>query len=166
MTRHKRNRAESEFIQQQQSPLGKIIITGNDQAVTGVYLPGHWHYPELAKLPIKTNALIEEAGRQLQQYFAGTRQQFELPISQDGTVFQQQVWAELGHIPFGETRSYSGLCKLIGRDKAMRALGSANGANRIAIIVPCHRVIAASGNLAGYAGGTEAKAWLLAHERG
>ncbi|MDQ0705495.1 methylated-DNA-[protein]-cysteine S-methyltransferase [Pseudomonas sp. W3I7] len=108
--------------------------------------------------------VLLEAERQLQEYFTGTRNQFDLELDFDGTDFQKQVWQALLTIPFGETRSYSQIAQQIGNPKAVRAVGAANGRNPISIIAPCHRVIGASGGLTGFAGGLEAKQYLLALE--
>lgn len=101
---------------------------------------------------------------QLIQYFNGQRRQFELPLNQPGTNFQQGVWSELLQIPFGKTISYLELARRIGDTKATRAVANANGKNNIAIIVPCHRVIGSNRELIGYAGGLWRKKWLLEHE--
>ena len=108
--------------------------------------------------------VLLEAQRQLQEYFAGTRNQFTLELDFTGTDFQKQVWQALLTIPFGETRSYSQIAQQIGNPKAVRAVGAANGRNPISIIAPCHRVIGASGELTGFAGGLQAKQYLLALE--
>ncbi|TSD78440.1 methylated-DNA--[protein]-cysteine S-methyltransferase [Pseudomonas sp. KBS0710] len=108
--------------------------------------------------------VLLEAERQLREYFNGTRNQFDLELNFDGTDFQKQVWQALLTIPFGETRSYSQIARQIGNPKAVRAVGAANGRNPISIIAPCHRVIGASGGLTGFAGGLEAKQYLLALE--
>jgi len=102
---------------------------------------------------------------QLAEYFAGDRRAFDLPVAPRGSEFQELVWRALVEIPFGETRSYGQLARSIGQPTASRAVGAANGRNPIAIIVPCHRVIGATGALTGYAGGMAAKRWLLDHER-
>ena len=94
----------------------------------------------------------------------GTRTEFTLPLNLRGTPFQQRVWAELQHIPYGETCSYLHIARKLGDEKATRAVGAANGRNPVSIIVPCHRVIGANGTLTGYGGGMERKQWLLAHE--
>lgn len=101
---------------------------------------------------------------QLIQYFNGERRQFELPVHQPGTPFQQEVWSLLTQIPFGKTISYAELARRTGDTKATRAVAHANGKNQIAIIVPCHRVIGSNGDLVGYAGGLARKRWLLDHE--
>ncbi|MNG72625.1 Methylated-DNA--protein-cysteine methyltransferase [compost metagenome] len=108
--------------------------------------------------------VLVETARQLNEYFAGTRRHFELAIDFAGTDFQRQVWAALLTIPFGETRSYGEIARQIGNPSAVRAVGAANGRNPISIIAPCHRVIGASGSLTGFAGGLQAKQYLLALE--
>jgi methylated-DNA-[protein]-cysteine S-methyltransferase len=109
--------------------------------------------------------VLKQAKRELDEYFTGTRTEFNLPLAALGTAFQQKVWQALITIPFGETWSYQDLADAIGNPKAVRAVGLANGKNPISIIVPCHRVIGKSGKLTGYAGGVERKAWLLKHEK-
>lgn len=109
-------------------------------------------------------ALAETIG-QLQAYFRGSLKEFSIPTKVFGTDFQRQAWASLQTIPYGQTLSYGQQAKAIGRPKATRAVGSANGKNRIAIIFPCHRVVAANGKLGGFAGGLDAKTWLLQHEK-
>ena len=109
--------------------------------------------------------ILERAVRQLEEYFAGARRAFDLPLAADGNPFQRRVWAELCRIPYGETRSYGQLAATIGRPGAARAVGSANARNPLAIVVPCHRVIGADGHLTGYAGGLHRKAFLLELER-
>ena len=109
--------------------------------------------------------LQHEACRQLDEYFLGARQQFNLPLAPLGTTFQQQVWQALLSIPHGEHRSYKDIALAINNPKAMRAVGLANSRNPIALLIPCHRVIGASGKLVGYAGGLTRKAWLLDHEQ-
>jgi len=101
---------------------------------------------------------------QLNEYFHGGRKSFDLPLAPEGTPFQQAVWKELLRIPFGQTRSYGDVAKRLGRPTLTRAVGAANGANPIPIIIPCHRVIGADGSLTGYGGGLEIKSKLLAHE--
>ncbi|MGA2273670.1 MAG: methylated-DNA--[protein]-cysteine S-methyltransferase [Bryobacteraceae bacterium] len=112
------------------------------------------------------NPLLTEAVRQLRAYFAGQLRHFELPLDLAGTEFQRRVWLELTRIPYGETRSYQEMARAIGAPKAVRAVGAANGANPIAIVVPCHRVVGASGKLVGYGGGLPLKRRLLTLERG
>ncbi|WP_229709068.1 methylated-DNA--[protein]-cysteine S-methyltransferase [Silvimonas iriomotensis] len=105
-----------------------------------------------------------EAEQQINAWFAGQRLDFDLPLDMPGTAFQQQVWQALLALPFGSTASYQQQAERIGRPDAARAVGAANGQNRLAVIVPCHRVFAKNGNLTGYGGGIERKRWLLAHE--
>lgn len=117
---------------------------------------------QLSLSPIDGASEVPGVREQLEQYFAGTRTRFEVDLAPEGTEFQQRVWAALQTIPHSETRSYRWLAEQVG--SVARAVGSANGANPIAILVPCHRVIGADGSLTGYAGGLEAKRWLLEHE--
>ncbi len=111
------------------------------------------------------NPHLEQVQREIAEYFAGDRQQFEVPLHTPGTEFQQQVWQELQQVPYGGTRSYATMAERIGRPAAVRAVGAANGANRISIIIPCHRVIASNGDLTGYGGGLARKKWLLEWEK-
>ena len=115
---------------------------------------------------MKSEEAFGEARRQLDEYFAGKRRQFELLLKPAGTTFQLQVWEELCRIPYGQTTSYGELAKRLGRPAASRAVGMANGSNPIAIIQPCHRVIGANGKLTGFGGGLEVKQNLLDLERG
>jgi len=119
-----------------------------------------------AASPSPANPLLTEAVRQLHAYFDGRLRRFDLPLDLAGTDFQRRVWLELTRIRYGETRSYSELASTIGAPKAVRAVGAANGANPIPIVVPCHRVIGAHGNLVGYGGGLPLKRRLLSLERG
>ncbi|MEL7530773.1 MAG: methylated-DNA--[protein]-cysteine S-methyltransferase [Bacteroidota bacterium] len=111
------------------------------------------------------NDHIRQARQELAEYFEGKRQRFELPLHMPGTEFQTAIWQALPAVPYGETSTYGALAKLINNPKSVRAVGAANGANRIAIVVPCHRIIGANGKLTGYAGGLERKNWLLEFER-
>jgi methylated-DNA-[protein]-cysteine S-methyltransferase len=141
------------------SPVGPIEISGDEDFVSTVSF--------VDELKVDTNHLprvIRDCRQQLEEYFAGTRQEFSLSLSQSGTDFQRQVWSELINIPFGKTTSYLQLAKNIGDVKSIRAVGAANGRNNIAIIVPCHRVIGSNGTLVGYAGGLDKKKWLLDFE--
>ena len=112
----------------------------------------------------KPTEVFKKCSDQLDEYFSGTRQAFDLPLMQSGTDFQQKVWSELMNIPFGKTISYLELSKRINNVKAIRAVGAANGRNNLPIIVPCHRVIGSNGKLTGYSGGLKIKQWLLEHE--
>jgi methylated-DNA-[protein]-cysteine S-methyltransferase len=146
------------------TPLGDLAISGNDDGITGVTLKQHRDFAKITAASTQRDDKFDDAVNQLHEYFNGTRTDFDLPISQPGSQFQQEVWRCLTEIPFGQTRTYSDICQATNRSKAFQAVGSANGANKIAIIVPCHRVIGKNGKLTGYAGGLEAKAWLLRHE--
>ena len=143
------------------SPLGVLRLHARADQLTGVYLPVQ---PAPAARPGRARVL-ELAAAQLAEYFAGDRTEFTIPLNATGTSFQRKVWDALVAIPYGATRSYGELAHGLGRPSGGRAVGAANGKNPISIIVPCHRVIAASGELTGYAGGIPAKQWLLAHER-
>ncbi|MEO8962862.1 MAG: methylated-DNA--[protein]-cysteine S-methyltransferase [Ginsengibacter sp.] len=110
------------------------------------------------------SVVLEECGKQLDGYFAGKRKTFEIPLKQKGTLFQETVWNELAKIPYGKTVSYLHVAKMIGNPKSIRAVGTTNGRNNIAIVIPCHRVIGSDGSLTGYAGGLWRKKWLLDHE--
>lgn len=151
-----------------ESPIGQLLLTANGEALTGVYMNEHKNGAGLgADWVDGETPVIAEAKRQLAEYFAGTRQTFDLPVAPpSGTPFQHSVWQELRNIPFGETITYGELARRVGDANASRAVGAANGRNPISIIVPCHRVIGASGKLTGYAGGESRKAFLLAHEKG
>jgi methylated-DNA-[protein]-cysteine S-methyltransferase len=111
------------------------------------------------------HVILAEATRQLREYFSGDRMAFEIPLDFVGTEFQRQAWRGLLEIPFGETRTYAEHASRIGRPRAVRAVGAANGRNPIAIVVPCHRLVGSDGSLTGFGGGLPAKAWLLALER-
>jgi methylated-DNA-[protein]-cysteine S-methyltransferase len=147
-------------------PIGKILLTANDRAITHLAFAGQKHFPTPAEnweakpdLPI-----FQQAATQLDEYFQQQRQTFDLPLEPIGTVFQKTVWQQLCQIPWGQTWSYGQLAKAIGQINAARAVGAANGRNPISIFIPCHRVIATNGQLTGYAGGVERKQWLLEHE--
>lgn len=146
-------------------PVGRLVVRGDGQFVTGLYLPHHkgWHGPDLAWQ--QSDAPFNAVKKQLAEFFAGERQQFAIPIRLEGTEFQNRVWQELQRIPFGATITYAQLARRVGRPTASRAVGHANGCNPISIIVPCHRVIGSKGDLTGYAGGVDKKRWLLDWER-
>lgn len=145
------------------SPLGDIALTANEQGLSALAF-------QAGKSPITFTGLIEDNSKfsdviqQLSEYFAGERKTFDLLLAPEGTAFQKQVWQALTEIPCGETKSYGWIAKNINNEKAVRAVGTANGANPIALIVPCHRVIGSNGKLTGYAGGLALKAKLLMHE--
>ena len=152
---------------QMESPVGKLKLVANVNAVVAIL----WERerPNRIKLAMlkcdPQQPILVETERQLQEYFAGTRNEFNLPLGPPGTEFQKKVWRALQEIPYGQTRSYLDLAKSIGSANAVRAVGAANGKNPLSIVVPCHRVVGANGALTGFAGGLEVKAKLLAHER-
>ncbi len=150
-----------------QSPIGWIEITCVDDGIEGQALRSLYFRdepPSRDHMRIAPCSFNQRVISQLQEYFSGQRTKFDLPLAMPGTEFQQQVWKALQNIDYGQTTSYQSLAHQIGRNKAIRAVGAANGRNPISIIVPCHRVIGSNGSLTGYAGGLERKAWLLAHE--
>lgn len=147
-----------DFTDYLDSPLGLIECKASSKGITQVIFCGD------KKGVIKGNEITDSCLQQLIEYFAGSRKYFDLPLNPKGTDFQKSVWDCLGHIPFGETRSYGNLAEQLNNPKAVRAVGGANGRNPISLIVPCHRVIGANGSLTGYAGGIERKLWLLKHE--
>jgi methylated-DNA-[protein]-cysteine S-methyltransferase len=149
-----------------ESPIGELTLTGDGQALTGLYMEHHRHRPPLDPGAVRDPAPFAEARWQLAQYFAGERTAFDLPLAPVGTPFQREVWDALVAIPYGQTISYGELARRVGRPAASRAVGLANGRNPISIVVPCHRVIGASGSLTGYGGGIDRKRFLLALETG
>lgn len=143
------------------SPLGELTICADESGITAVAFPGETTRPAIPK----PNALVRRAVTQLQEYFAGRRIAFDLPLNASGTAFQRQVWQALCTVPFGATASYGEIAAVLGNRRASRAVGLANGRNPIAVIVPCHRIIGRDGTLTGYGGGLDRKRWLLEHER-
>ncbi|MGC6371580.1 methylated-DNA--[protein]-cysteine S-methyltransferase [Pseudomonas sp. K2I15] len=148
------------------SPVGQLTLVARDGKLTAIlWEKERPNRVRLGALQEANNSpVLQETERQLKEYFAGTRNRFELELDFAGTDFQKKVWQALLTIPFGETRSYSQIAAQIGNPKAVRAVGAANGRNPISIVAPCHRVIGASGGLTGFAGGLEAKQYLLALE--
>jgi methylated-DNA-[protein]-cysteine S-methyltransferase len=174
------------------SPVGELLLTAERGRLTGVYLPGQrrpgipatdtpYGYGKPGSdpgIPGQTpfrhisppGARLDDAGlaaarAQLDEYFAGERTSFDLPLAPAGTAFRRVVWEELQRVGYGETTTYAALAARIGRPTAVRATGAANGANPISIIIPCHRVIGSNGSLTGYGGGIGAKRFLLELER-
>ncbi len=138
------------------TPLGRLTIASNGSAITHILfgacdLPGQKRATELTNL----------ASNQLQEFLAGKRKEFDLPLAPAGTDFQKQVWQALQSIPYGETRSYAQIAEMIGNPRSARAVGMANNRNPISIVIPCHRVVGVNGNLVGYAAGIHIKKWLL-----
>ncbi|WP_372470752.1 methylated-DNA--[protein]-cysteine S-methyltransferase [Saccharothrix luteola] len=148
------------------SPVGELTLVARDGVLAGLYLPEHRHRPALETFGARDASPFGEVVAQLEEYFAGRRTRFDLPLSMAGTPFQRTVWDALKDIPHGETTSYGELAARIGRPTAFRAVGLANGKNPVSIIVPCHRVVGSTGGLTGYGGGIERKRLLLGFERG
>jgi methylated-DNA-[protein]-cysteine S-methyltransferase len=148
------------------SPVGRLLLTGDEQVLTGLYLlDAGSHSASVKPSWVRRPGLFPAAEAQLAEYFAGSRTTFDLPLAPTGTEFQLAVWAELTRIPFGETVSYGDVALALGKTLvASRAVGLANGKNPISIIVPCHRVIGANGSMTGYGWGVERKERLLRHE--
>ncbi len=147
------------------SPVGELTLTASDTALTGVYFETSRYVPPLPAVESGTgNRVLARARQQLEEYFAKTRTTFDLPLDAAGSAFEQQVWNALRTIPYGTTTSYGELARRLGDVKATRAVGAANGKNPIPIIVPCHRVVGARGELTGFGGGLDRKRWLLEHE--
>lgn len=144
------------------SPIGKVGIAEKDGAITNVFF-GQTVTP--GECSLEETPLLQEAAQQLNEYLAGTRIVFELPLQPEGTPFQRRCWDVLLTIPYGQTRTYGEQATQIGNPKASRAVGRANGLNPIAIFIPCHRVIGANGSLTGFAGGIEIKKQLLMLEK-
>ena len=143
------------------SPLGTILLEAEDEQLTVVSFRDD---VTVAETGATTSSILKTTIKQLDEYFAGTRKEFNLPLHPAGTAFQQKVWDQLIKIPFAETVTYLHMAKRLGNVKSIRAAASANGKNPIGIIIPCHRVVGADGKLTGYAGGLHRKQWLLEHE--
>ncbi|QNK48448.1 methylated-DNA--[protein]-cysteine S-methyltransferase [Brevibacterium sp. PAMC23299] len=146
-----------------ESPIGVIEITGTNDAISSIMF---------AERDIKINIMQEhtpqvlaECFSQLDEYFKGERREFTFPYTLEGTIFQKKVWNALTGILYANTGSYKDIAVSIGNEKAIRAVGSANGRNKLSIVIPCHRIIGSNGKLTGYAGGVWRKEWLLQHER-
>ncbi len=149
------------------TPIGDyLIVIAENDSLAGLYRDAQRHLPAPEALGPEDPAAGAEVVRQLDEYLAAQRTEFELPLAPRGTDFQRTVWAALRTIPYGEVVSYGQLARELGRPAASRAVGAAVGRNPISIVVPCHRVVGASGGLTGYAGGLEAKRWLLDLEQG
>ena len=145
------------------SPMGKLMLVASEIGLAAIL----WENDDPDRVRLgsimegRGHPVLIAAERQLAEYFAGERKRFDLPLDFNGTEFQKQVWSALLTIPFGETRSYAEIARMIGRPAACRAVGAANGKNPISIVAPCHRVIGANGTLTGFAGGLKAKEYLL-----
>ena len=159
---------EREYYDYYDSPLGQILLVASDVALTGLHFVGEKYYPDIATAwRREPNAKwLTRSREQLDEYFSGRLQTFDLTVNPDGTPFQCKVWRALQDIPYGATINYGTLAQRIGQPTASRAVGAANGRNKISIVIPCHRVIGANGDLTGYAGGIERKQALLRLEAG
>jgi methylated-DNA-[protein]-cysteine S-methyltransferase len=154
------------FYKEMQSPVGKLKLVASSRALIAVLWekdrPNRVKLDEMSLDP--QHPILIATERQLSEYFAGERTEFDLPLQPEGTEFQKKVWRALREIPFGKTKSYLDLSRTIGSPNASRAVGAANGKNPLSIVVPCHRVVGSDGKLTGFAGGIETKAALLALE--
>jgi len=145
-----------------ESPIGLLKIGGTESYITELSFIDN--ADQMVHGEPGISDVIHQCTEELIEYFAGRRKEFDIPVHQDGTEFQKKVWSELLEIPFGKTISYLDLAKKLGDPKVIRAAATTNGKNKIAIIVPCHRVIGSDKNLTGYSGGLWRKKWLLQHE--
>ena len=148
------------------SPVGRLLLTGGRDGLRGISFQGGSHALKPAEHWTRTEVPFREAILQLEAYFAGELERFDLALAPEGTSFQREVWSTLQTIPYGETVLYGELARRIGRPHACRAVGAANGRNPIPIVIPCHRVIGADGSLTGFGGGLAIKRRLLAMEAG
>lgn len=148
------------------TPIGPLTVIGGPAGLRAVLWPedDDRRVPGLADVAVGRHPVVDGAVAQLLEYFAGERTVFEIPLDLSGTPFQLAVWRELAAIPFGETSTYGAIAKNIGRPKAVRAVGAANGRNPVSIVLPCHRVLGAGGKLVGFAGGLDTKRCLLEFE--
>ena len=145
------------------TPLGTLFATAAAGALTGLYVEGGRHAPEISRewREDPAAAPFAECARQIREYLDGKRRSFDLPLAPEGTDFQRRVWIEIARIPFGETITYAELARRAGAAGSARATGAATGRNPLSIVVPCHRVVGSDGSLTGYAGGIERKTRLL-----
>ncbi|MEM7151887.1 MAG: methylated-DNA--[protein]-cysteine S-methyltransferase [Myxococcota bacterium] len=148
-----------------ESPVGSIRLVATHTALQGLYWPEHRGAPPMPPPAEGPHPVLDLAVAQLREYFRGRRRIFSVPLDPQGTTFQREVWRQLSSIAFGQHETYTSVAAAIGRPAAVRAVASANARNPLSIIVPCHRVIGRDGTLRGYAGGLDAKRWLLEHER-
>ena len=147
------------------SPIGPLTLMSRDGRLTNLVMHGQAHAVAPPPGAVRDDGAFDDVAAQLDEYFAGRRTSFDIPLDLEGTDFQRDVWDQLCAIPYGGTISYGELARRVGRPGAARAVGSANGRNPVAVIVPCHRVIAGDGGLGGYGGGLDRKTVLLALER-
>jgi methylated-DNA-[protein]-cysteine S-methyltransferase len=147
------------------SPVGRLTLVATEGGLSGLFMTDQRRCPQTDELGSRDSRAFPAVIDQLGAYFAGELTTFDVPLAAVGTPFQRSVWAASRRIPYGETRSYGQLAQALGRPEAARAVGAANGANPLGIIVPCHRVVGANGSLTGYGGGLERKRFLLELER-
>jgi len=151
-----------------ESSVGTLRALADESALLALHFPDHAKDPGVPTGCTDSDSghpVLERLTHQLAEYFRGDRSRFDIPLAPRGTDFQQSVWRALLEIPEGKTRTYGELARNLGRPRAVRAVGAANGCNPISILIPCHRVIGAGGRLTGYAGGLGRKKWLLEHEK-
>ncbi|REB08104.1 methylated-DNA--[protein]-cysteine S-methyltransferase [Sporosarcina sp. BI001-red] len=146
-----------------QSPIGVIEIVGTEEAIVSILFSD----TEVVRSELKdsTFQVVKDCYNELDEYFNGTRIEFTVPYTNEGTEFRRNVWQALTEIPYAQTASYRDIACSVGNEKAVRAVGTANGKNQLSILIPCHRIIGSNGTLTGYAGGLWRKEWLLAHEQ-
>lgn len=144
-----------------ETPIGPFCVVG----IAGIVLGAAWRAEPTGWDAVRDDAALSEVHEQVTQWMAGHRRSFSVPVAPAGTPFQQLVWAAVRDVPFGQTVTYGGLAHHLRSPHGARAVGSANGANPIPLLVPCHRIVGSKGALVGYAGGTDIKAWLLDHEK-
>lgn len=141
------------------SPLGDLTLVRDGSTLVGVYFPHHWYKPD--SLGARDDGGFDEVVRQLTEYLAGSRTEFDLPARADGDAFQRSVWARIAQVPYGATTTYGAIARAIGQPAMAREVGAAVGRNPLSIVVPCHRVLGKDGELRGYAGGLRRKRFLL-----
>jgi methylated-DNA-[protein]-cysteine S-methyltransferase len=148
------------------SPLGELTIVGDGDVLTGLYFRHHWYRPDPATFGPFVESGFEQVRRQLDEYFGGRREEFDLAVRAAGDEFQHRVWAFIKRIPYGATTTYGEIARELGDPALARDVGAAIGRNPLCIVVPCHRVVGKDGNLTGYAGGLQRKRFLLELEKG
>ena len=148
-----------------ESPIGELTLVAADGVLGGLYFPGHWYMPAPDVFGARSEGGFEQAERELEEYFAGARTEFELPTTASGDEFQRRVWELIDRIPYGETTTYGEMATELGDPVLARRVGGAVGRNPLSLVVPCHRVVGKDGKLTGYAGGLERKRFLLELEQ-
>jgi methylated-DNA-[protein]-cysteine S-methyltransferase len=148
------------------SSLGDLTVVARDRSVTGLYFPHHWYLPSRDTFGEYRDAGFDDVRRQLEEYLAGRRREFDLPVATAGSPFQERVWQLISQVPYGATVSYGELARELGDGVTAQQVGAATGRNPVSVIIPCHRVVGASGGLTGYAGGLRRKRALLDLEQG